>query len=112
MKRILIICTSNRDRSPALEQYFRANYPQHEYRSAGVNKYFCEKHGTHYLTQEDIDWSDMIVFAENIHKVLTINKHIIPHLNWISLNLGNYQQGCIGEDYLLKAEEKLKIYLK
>lgn len=43
---ILFICTSNKDRSPALQEYFSIIYPQHAFKSAGVNKYFTKKHGT------------------------------------------------------------------
>jgi len=65
---VLFICTSNKDRSPALEKYFKFMYPKHEYRSAGVNKYFCEKKSTHYVTYNDLYvWADLIVCAEKIH---------------------------------------------
>lgn len=111
---ILFLCTSNKDRSPVLEQYFCANYPKHSYRSAGINKYFCEKKKTHYLTDEDIQWADLIVYAENIHLEVIQKKFSVPtkHLvNGVILNCGEYSQGCIGEDYLTKAEEKLKPFL-
>lgn len=64
---VIFICTSNKDRSPALEKYFAENYPEHNFRSAGVNKFFTGKNDTHYLTLEDIDWADMLVCAERIH---------------------------------------------
>ena len=40
---ILFICTSNNDRSPALEKYYREKYPEHKYKRAGINKYFTTK---------------------------------------------------------------------
>lgn len=127
-RRIIFICTSNKDRSPALEKYFSAVYPQHEYRSAGINKYFCTTKGTHYLMQEDLDWADLVVFAEDIHCEVTkknfslgkhikigekIGKHHLPPiiLSYVILNCGEYAQGCVNDDYLTKAEEKLKTYL-
>lgn len=128
MSKIIFICTSNKDRSVSLEKYFRAVYPQHEYRSAGINKYFCTTKGTHYLSQEDLDWADWVVFAEDIHFDVTVrnfslSKHRFigekigkshPPIisNYTILNCGEYKQGCVGDDYILKAEEKLKNILK
>lgn len=134
--KILFICTSNTDRSPALEKYFSSVYPQHEYRSAGINKYFCTQKGTHYLTQDDIDWTDLIVFAEHIHLKVTANNYgFLGHLydeyensllisgnknypdsyiitdtkkSLTVLNCGNYQKGVLSDDYLTCAELKLK----
>lgn len=104
--RILFVCTSNKDRSPALESFFKENHPEHLYRSAGVNKYFTDKKQTHYITQEDIDWSELIVFAEMIHCTVTQNnfKLDVSKKHLITLGYGEYKQGCVGEDYLLKAE--------
>lgn len=137
--KILFICTSNRDRSPSLEKYFRAVYPQHKYRSAGINKYFCGEKKTHYLIQEDVDWADLIVFAENIHlqvtakhygffarcysddKVVAIsgdanhpNSSVMPDTPkyLFVLNCGNYLKGALHDDYLTCAEQKLEHLLK
>jgi predicted protein tyrosine phosphatase len=113
--KVLFICTSNKDRSPALERYFRENYPQHEYRSAGVNRYFCKKHGTHYLTQEDWEWSELRVFAEKHHIDIAMRDFWEKAMagKYIKiLSLGEYKEGCIGEDYLVRAEELLKSLLK
>jgi predicted protein tyrosine phosphatase len=122
--KVLIICTSNKDRSPALEAYFKEVYPLHEYRSAGINKHFCQKNGTHYLEQEDVDWSNLILFAEDIHREvfksrfhdLSVDYGADAHKDsflathnglskgWRILNCGKYEKGCIGEDYLTKAD--------
>lgn len=116
--RIIICCTSNKDRSPALEKYLRATYPSNEYRSAGINRYFCESNGTHCITQDDIDWCDLIVYSEDIHKEVIYMKFDKTKLEAmekmkksIVLNCGEYIQGCIGEDWLTRAEEKIKSYL-
>jgi predicted protein tyrosine phosphatase len=113
--KVLFICTSNKDRSPALERYFRENYPQHEYRSAGVNRYFCWKRGTHYLTVEDIGWADLFVFAEDCHHKVAVRDFWEEALagKYIEiLSLGEYSEGCLGEDYLVRAEELLEPHLK
>lgn len=112
--KILFICTSNQDRSPALEQFFKDNYPQNEYRSAGVNKYFTTKKATHYLTAEDIEWAELIVYAEDIHYRVAdrdFKETKVGFKDCITLNLGEYKQGQIGEDYLLKAEDKIKKHI-
>jgi len=118
MQRILIVCTSNLDRSPALEKYLKEAYPGNIYRSAGVNKYFCQTKGTNYISQEDIDWCDVIAYAEDIHKEAVEMKFPSAKLEameklrqCIVLNCGDYRQGCIGEDWLTRAEEKLKPFL-
>lgn len=116
--RVLIICINNKDRSPALEKYLSQTHPKNEYRSAGINKYFCESKGTHYLTREDIDWSDLIVYAEDIHRDVVHVKFDSAKLmamerfnRTVVLNCGGYAQECVGEDWLTMAEKKLKPYL-
>lgn len=136
---ILFVCTSNKDRSPALEEYFTNNYPNHSFGSAGINKYFTSKKGTTYIDEIMLPAIDIIVYAESIHrtrlheifeseespvklryvsdKILGViakgdedgTRHDIKE---IVLALGNYQQGCIAEDYLMRAEQILKPYLK
>ncbi len=107
---ILFVCTSQKDRSPCLERHFRKKFPLHEYRSAGINKYHTTKKGTHYITQEDIDWADLIVYAEDIHrKVVGENFTLAGKHEMICaiLNCGSYTRGSVGEEYLSCAESKL-----
>ncbi len=123
MANVLFVCTSNKDRSPALEKYFYEVCPRHQYRSAGINKYFCEKNETHLIQLYDIEWADIIVFCEEIHvlnvtNVFDLNTEIGENFghftllekkkSFIVLDCGNYQEGCIGEDYLQKADQKLE----
>jgi len=134
IKRITIVCTSNKDRSPALVNYLKEVYPNYEYLSAGINKYFCSKKDTHLITYGDILWSDLIVFAENIHlevvterfkatcyngsilfnvKYFDINvPQIEKSVKYIILNCGDYTHGAVGDDYLTKAEFVLQDILK
>lgn len=112
MRKFIFICTSNADRSPSMEKYFRENYPQHEYRSAGINQYHTSKKGTHYITQEDINWADFVVYAEDIHHTKVLERMIIPPAQaFIILNCGEYEKGSVNEDYIKRAESKLKSYL-
>ena len=119
---ILFICTSNKDRSPALQEYFSFVHNQHQYKSAGINKYFCEKNNTHYLTQEDIDWADVLVFAEDIHYTIFVrdfakDKISLPEGRYLCridgkhfdiLRCGEYEEGAVNEDYLTKSEIVIK----
>jgi predicted protein tyrosine phosphatase len=108
--KILFVCTSNQDRSPALEKYFSEKYPAHEYRSAGINQYHCRRKETHYMCQEDADWADWVIFAEQIHRDIFF-KAFYPskdhgyEYDWVCLNLGEYVQGAINDEYLQKAEK-------
>lgn len=111
-KKIIFICTSNRDRSPALVNYFKEVYPENEYRSAGINDYFCSKHGTHLVTQEDLDWADLIVYAEDVHSSVVNSKFNTGATDWVILNCGEYKSdSCISDDYLMKSHVKLSHYL-
>lgn len=125
---ILFVCTSNKDRSPALHKYFLMNYPAHTYKSAGVNRYFTGKHKTTYLTQETVNWADLIVLAEDIHYAI-VKRDFTPVTQqqeafWkgkkiIVLNLGDFKKETFvavaghlprvlpDEDYLTKAEYKI-----
>ena len=132
---ILFVCTSNQDRSKALVEYFKEVAPQHQYRSAGINKYFCGKKGTHLIDVEDIKWAGLLVFAENVHRDVVMENFIgkimpsgrpasqfeqlVTHQGRMKfpfddrekvfyvLDCGTYAQGCVGEDYLTKAQQKL-----
>lgn len=111
---ILFVCTSNKDRGPALEEYFKDNYPNHYYKSAGVNKYFTAKKGTTYITVDLINWADIVVYAEQIHYDIAcrdIPDRGVGFKDCLVLGLGEYKQGQIGEDYLIKADMRLKTHL-
>lgn len=74
---------------------------------------------THYFTQDDLSWADLIVFAEQIHYTV-VEEHLVEkdyppgYLSSKSciLNLGEYKQGCLQEDYITKAHVKLKNQLQ
>ena len=127
--RLLFICSSNKDRSPALVEYFSKAYPEHEYRSAGVNKYFClERHITHYLTREDIEWADVVVFCEQVQKDIYNRDfkavgffalcdkegsgffEFREERKWMILGAGQYHLGS--DDYLTQADFNLRKFIK
>lgn len=103
---ILFVCTSNQDRSPALEKHFKNLFPQHEYRSAGINRYHTTKKGNHVITQEDVYWADIIVCAETVHrKFITDNFQISERTEYV-LNMGDYKHGQM-DQYVKDAEKRL-----
>lgn len=112
MNKVIFICTSGKDRSPALVEYFKATRPENEYRSAGVNKYFTLKNETHYLTIDDLAWADTVIFCEQIHKIIVERDFQVSLVSSpLVLSLGEYKHGQVGEDYVVKAEIKINEHL-
>ncbi len=110
MSKFIFICENNCDISPLLEKYFREKYPQHEYRSAGINKPHTFFEGTHYLTQDDLEWADMIVYAENVHRDVAGRDFKLPvrhEMICAILDCERYERGSSGDSYLACAEAKL-----
>ncbi len=60
---VLFICTANLQRSPTAENLFRNWRGRWETKSAGI---MPEPEGT-LLTQELIDWADLILVMEPVH---------------------------------------------
>lgn len=75
MKNILFVCSANVDRSKTAEDFYSEKIPSLNFRSAGTNHKICMQEGTNALTQEDLDWADLVLVMES------------KHLNWISNNL-------------------------
>lgn len=67
MKSILFICSANKDRSKTAEDYFSKQYPDLYFDSAGTNKNTCNKLGTNYIRQEQLDLVDKVFVMENKH---------------------------------------------
>jgi predicted protein tyrosine phosphatase len=67
MANIIFICTANRDRSRTAEIHFQHKYPEHRFRSAGINKYLSERHGGIHVKKYMLDVADRIICAEHVH---------------------------------------------
>ncbi|HLV40718.1 MAG TPA: hypothetical protein VKY37_00435 [Brumimicrobium sp.] len=69
-KNILFICSANKQRSKTADDYFSAKYDSERYQfdSAGTNLKICQKEGTNPLSEELIDWADLIFVMEKRHK--------------------------------------------
>lgn len=108
---ILFVCTSNKDRSPALERHFREKYPQHKYRSAGINRHHTHGKGTRLISELDVTWADFIAYAEEVHKehvksMFRGDIHSKTFFKHIILNLGDYDKDNM-QQYVLDAEKKI-----
>jgi len=64
---MLFLCTANMHRSRTAEDYFREQYPQHHFKSAGLSEKYCQKYGTRLCTIELLDWADKIYVMEHMH---------------------------------------------
>ena len=64
MKNILFVCRANVDRSKTAEDFFTEQFNLIEFKSAGIDKKECNVNNTNYISQELINWSDMIFVME------------------------------------------------
>jgi predicted protein tyrosine phosphatase len=117
----LYVCSSNKDRSPALSAYIAATNKQHNHKSAGINKYFCEKNKTTLITKADVEWADVIVCMEHVHykRMKELFKLDEETPDWLKrkaaivLNNGEFTpNSSSAEDWLMRAEDKISYYLK
>lgn len=95
--KILFICSANKQRSKTAEDYFSAQYPHCEFKSAGTNLKLCQVEGTNPLTEEMLIWADTIFVMEKKHAQL-INKS----------TSNRYQNKMT----ILEIEDKYKYYQK
>lgn len=70
----LFICTANKDRSRTAELHFQAKYPDHRFRSAGINKYLSQRHGGVHVKRYVLDVADVILCAEKVHETYILSK--------------------------------------
>lgn len=70
MKKILFVCSANKQRSKTAEDFFSEKYPSHEFLSAGTNLKVCRKEGTNPLSEQMLAWADQIYIMERRHKDL------------------------------------------
>ena len=66
--KVLFICSANKQRSKTAEDYFAAQFPQREFKSAGTNLKLCRQEGTTPLTLELLEWADDIYVMEERHR--------------------------------------------
>lgn len=109
MPNVIFICSANRDRSRTAEIYFQNKYPEHRFRSAGINKYLSERHGGVHLKQYMLDVADRIICAEKVHSDYIVQKIDKKYLDKIEiLELGDTET-FMTESLIKMLEEKFKI---
>jgi len=72
MKKILVVCSQNRWRSPTAEAIYRHDN-RIAIRSAGL-----AKNSPHFITRSDIEWADILLYMEKEH--LEKTKKIFPSM--------------------------------
>lgn len=82
-KKILFVCSANKQRSKTCEDYFSTLYPDCEFKSAGTNLKICNAEGTNPLTDEMLDWADTIFVMENRHAQLIMRNSANKYRNKI-----------------------------
>jgi predicted protein tyrosine phosphatase len=75
MKKVLFICSGNKQRSKTADDLFSKSHPNIEFKSAGTNLEFCKKIGTTPLSEDMLKWADIIFLMEDKHKN-QINAHV------------------------------------
>lgn len=68
MRKILFVCSANKERSPTAADFFASKFPHHQFKSAGTNEKLCWKEGTDAITAELTHWADHIFVMETKHK--------------------------------------------
>ena len=74
IKKILFVCSVNKQRSKTAEDYFSKGHSNLEFKSAGTNIKVCQKEGTNPLTEESMKWASLVFVMERKHQEL-IQKH-------------------------------------
>ena len=106
---ILFICTANRDRSRTAEIYFQNKYPDHRFRSAGINKFLSKRHGGIHVKKYMLEIADRIICAEHVHSdwiVQNIDKKYLSKIEIIHLD---DVSGFMSGDLIEKLESKFTI---
>lgn len=74
MTNILFVCSANKQRSPTAADYFTEKFPQLDFESAGTNHKICRQEGTQPLTEELMEWAELVVVMEERHRrIITEN---------------------------------------
>lgn len=71
---ILFVCSANKIRSLTAEMQFSELYPEHNFQSAGTNPEEVQKSGGTMLTEDLMEWADVVYVMQKKHKDI-INKH-------------------------------------
>jgi len=80
MKKILFVCSANKDRSKTADDYFSEQFDCFEFDSAGTNHKICKQLGTQMITEKILEWADIIIAMEEKHrKFIKVNFSSVDH---------------------------------
>ena len=70
VQKILFVCSANKQRSKTADDYSSAKFDldRYQFDSAGTNLKICQKEGTNPLTEELVEWADLIFVMEKRHR--------------------------------------------
>ncbi len=106
---ILFICTANRDRSRTAEIHFQSKYPEHRFRSAGINQFLSERHGGVHLKRYMLDVASRIICMEQEHYWYILDKIDKKYAEKVEiLHLGDTET-FMSESLIKILESKFKI---
>lgn len=74
MKKILFVCSVNKQRSKTASDYFSKEFPSLQFDSAGTNHKLCHKEGTQPLTHKLMEWADLVIVMEEKHKEIILTQ--------------------------------------
>ena len=72
MKKILFVCSANKQRSKTAEDYFSQKLKTFAFDSAGTNHKICRKEATQPLTFELMKWADLVIVMEEKHRKIIL----------------------------------------
>jgi predicted protein tyrosine phosphatase len=66
----LFVCSANKQRSRTAEDHFYEKSPSDEFISAGTNHKICNQEGTTPLTEDLLQWADIVYVMEYKHRAI------------------------------------------
>ncbi|EKO3479825.1 hypothetical protein NSB40_004254 [Vibrio fluvialis] len=104
---ILLLCTSNLNRSKTAEDHFTAKDLLRVYRSAGLSEKECKRNSTILCSEELLEWSDVVFVMEDEY-VRRIEQYTGQRFlnKIINLNIPDVYQ--YGEPALIEQLEKCR----
>ncbi|PKH52152.1 hypothetical protein CXF68_16280 [Tenacibaculum sp. Bg11-29] len=74
MKNTLFVCSVNKKRCKTAKDYFATIYTNYNFDSIRTNQKKCNKEGTHFITEDHLNWANIVYVMEQRRKKL-VNEH-------------------------------------
>ena len=102
MRKILFVCSVNKQRSKTASDYFSQKFSDIIFKSAGTNHKLCHKENTQPLTHKLMEWADVVMVMEQKHKHIILKEGGIRYQEKI-------QVLSIPDDFTYYQEELISI---